>query len=258
MSIIQLPKTGIAVGIPDVKVLNFDFIDPTPKKKSHAAEPIKTQDDLFRICHYLISQGRFRDNLLFVMGINFGFRCGDLLRLKEGHILQLDGHDKNGSPVLSYKSSITLQEGKTGKLRTVYLNDAVRKAFKLFIEDKGYADFDSYLFRSQSSRATANRPLDVRSVERILKNIINDELGFQLHASTHCLRKTFGYHVVMSAPDKYRAIQFLQTIFGHTSPAITFAYIGITDDEIEQTYQNLNLGEEAMDFGTSSGLKLVC
>ena len=82
-------------------------------------------------------------------------------------------------------------------------------------------DLNSYLFRSQSNRSTSDQPMSRRSVERLLKEIINDEMGLPIHASTHCLRKTFGYHMAMSAPDRSRAVAFLQHIFGHSNAGYT-------------------------------------
>ena len=48
----------------------------------HKAEPIKSLDDINRISQYLICQRRYRDNMLFICGINFGLRISDLLRLR--------------------------------------------------------------------------------------------------------------------------------------------------------------------------------
>ena len=255
---IQFPVQHTIYRPPTVEVANFSYTDPTPEKDRHAADPIKNRADIKRVSRFLVEAERYRDNLLFTMGVNFGYRCSDLVQIKFGHVLQLDGYLEDGTPKLSYKSSITLQEKKTKNLRTVYLNRAVYNALDLYLQELGTIDFDSYLFRSASNRCTENKPLTVRSVERILKDIINEELGMHLHASTHCLRKTFGYQVVMSAPDRPRAVQFLQTAFGHSSPVITMAYIGITDEEIMNVYQNLNLGnlddDDDMDFGISSGL----
>ena len=92
-----------------------------------------------------------------------------------------------------------------------------------------------------------------RSVERLLKEITNDEIGLRIHASTHCLRKTFGYHMAMSAPDRSRAVAFLQHIFGHSNAGYTLLYIGITEEEVEASYNRLNLAQAGMDLQLSSG-----
>ena len=218
-------------------IINAEWEDPTPAKKKHAAEPLKDTDDIRRVCEHLLARCQYRNYLLFTCGINFGFRCGDLLQLKWGHFFH-----PNGTP----KDSITLQEDKTNKRRTVYINKAVMSALKIVVSElvkqQGGLDLDSYVFRSESNRCKSNQPLDVKSVERILKDVINDELGIDIKAGTHCMRKTFGYHVVMSARDRSRALELLSKMLNHSSIAVTMCYIGITDDEIRATYENLNLG----------------
>lgn len=223
-----------------VRVIDSEFEDTVPQKRSEAAEPIKSVEDIKRISQYLVDTHRYRDNLLFICGINFGLRISDLLELKVGHLLNTDGR--------SYRDRITVQEHKTKKVRTLFPNDAVMDAadmyFKELTDKHVPISLNDYLFQSYSNRGKnlEKNNLKRRSVERMLKEVINDELGIPVKASTHCLRKTFAYQVIMNAKDRSRAIEFLQKIFGHSSQQVTLHYAGITDEEIQETYQNLNLG----------------
>ena len=54
---------------------------------------------------------------------------------------------------------------------------------------------------------------------------------------THTMRKTFGYHHYK----KFKDIAMLQKIFNHSSPAITLRYIGIEQDQIDESYANFIL-----------------
>ncbi|MBD2870063.1 tyrosine-type recombinase/integrase [Paenibacillus sp. IB182493] len=45
---------------------------------------------------------------------------------------------------------------------------------------------------------------------------------------THTLRKTFGYHAFQQSVD----ITIIQRLLNHSSPRITLAYIGITQDDL--------------------------
>jgi site-specific recombinase XerD len=54
---------------------------------------------------------------------------------------------------------------------------------------------------------------------------------------THTLRKTFGYHARLNGTP----IEVLQKIFNHSAPSVTMRYLGITQDELEDVYSNLNL-----------------
>ncbi|MGD6854490.1 tyrosine-type recombinase/integrase [Bacillus infantis] len=48
----------------------------------------------------------------------------------------------------------------------------------------------------------------------------------------HSLRKSFGYQLHSKGVDITR----IMAIFGHSSPEVTLAYIGITDQEISDAY----------------------
>lgn len=48
----------------------------------HKSEPIKNVRDIYRISKFLIESNRYRDNMLFIVGINFGLRVSDLVQLR--------------------------------------------------------------------------------------------------------------------------------------------------------------------------------
>ena len=51
------------------------------------------------------------------------------------------------------------------------------------------------------------------------------------------MRKTFGYHHYQ----KFKDVAMLQKIFNHSSPQITLRYIGIEQEQIEESYANFIL-----------------
>ena len=63
------------------------------------------------------------------------------------------------------------------------------------------------------------------------------EIGIMENIGTHTLRKTFGYYAYQSGI----AIEVLQKLFNHSTPAITLRYIGITQEHLDEVYLNLNL-----------------
>ncbi|WP_202801058.1 tyrosine-type recombinase/integrase [Paenisporosarcina sp. TG20] len=70
--------------------------------------------------------------------------------------------------------------------------------------------------------------------------IINDaarEGGITDKIGTHTLRKTFGYHAYQAGAN----IEIIQKLFNHSAPSITLRYIGITQDDLDDVYLNLNL-----------------
>lgn len=227
-------------------------------RRSHAAEAIKNPDDLWGIRDMLLEKGRMRDHCLFILGVNYGLRCGDLMSLRVGDVV-------NGSGRV--RDAVILDEEKTGKYRTVYNNDLTEDALLRYLSDKD-VDLDDYLFTSISSNAewrdaqrSGTKPLTVRSVDRLLKKIVNEEYGLDVHASTHLLRKTFGYQALLQAKDRSRGLELVQTLLNHSSPQVTLRYIGITDQELRDVYKKLNLGyhpqREPMDIRQTSGLYLL-
>jgi len=62
-------------------------------------------------------------------------------------------------------------------------------------------------------------------------------IGIKDKIGCHTLRKTFGYHARMRGTP----IEKLQKIFNHSSPSITMRYIGITQEELDNVYLELNL-----------------
>ena len=66
----------------------------------------------------------------------------------------------------------------------------------------------------------------------------SDEALFVTHFRNRMtMRKTFGYHHYK----KFKDIAMLQKIFNHSSPAITLRYIGIEQDQIDESYANFIL-----------------
>jgi len=209
----------------------------------HAAEPIKSMDDIFKISKFLIENGRYRDNMLFIVGINFGLRVSDLRILRFNHLI---------NPNLTFKDSFAIFEQKTRntrkrkKNRYITINNAVIEAVTLYLENTEGVSLSDYMFRSVSNRGyNKNEPLTSKSIDRILKEIARD-LDINVKMSTHSLRKTFCYHQMVMSNNDTRKLLLLQKMLNHSSPAQTLDYIGITGEEITEAYKKLNLG--SVDF----------
>lgn len=204
----------------------------------HTAEPIKNLDDIERFSKYLISNGRYRDNMLFIVGINFGLRVSDLLQLRFTQLINDDLSFKTTFPILEKKTKNTR---KVRRNRYLTINDAVMDAVTLYLEHT-QCKLDDYMFRSESNRGSnINKPMSRMSVDRILKEVAST-LHLDIKIATHTMRKTFAYHQMLMSNNDPRKLLLLQKMFGHSSVAQTLDYIGITGEEIEEAYMNLNLG----------------
>ena len=172
-----------------------------------------------------------RNKMLFLCGINLGIRASDLCSLKYNFFMNDDG---------TFKDFYSLQPKKTkrtGKFVKLFFNQVVKKAITDYIEEYPFEDMNEYLFKSRKGDGAIS--------ERALWKIVVDataDAGIDRNVGSHTLRKTFGRFVFHNADDKHKALVILQTIFNHSSPAVTSRYIGLTDDEVSDVFNELNLG----------------
>jgi integrase len=178
-------------------------------------EPIRSKVEINNIKIYLRSKN-LRDYLLFVLGINSGLRISDLLLLTVTDVKD--------------KDRILLREKKTGKSKDFPLSDTCKKAIKEYLETVEITD--GCLFKSKKCNRPITRIQAYRIINKAARTIgINDAIG------THTLRKTFGYWAYKKGVD----ITKIQKLLNHSAPNVTLAYIGITKDELDDIYINLNL-----------------
>lgn len=205
----------------------------------NAAEPIKSMDDIDRISDYLIAKGRYRDNMLFIVGINFGLRISDLRVLRFSNLINDNLTFKDSFPVFEKKTRNTRKRKKN---RYITINNAVIEAVTLFLEHTENVTLSDYMFRSEASnRVDVDEPLTIQAINKMLRRLAVD-LDLNIKMSSHTLRKTFCYHQMVMSHNDSRKLLLLQKMLNHSSPAQTLDYIGITGEEIEEAYRKLNLG----------------
>jgi site-specific recombinase XerD len=183
-------------------------------------QPIRDKKKIEQMKLYLKSHS-LRDFTLFTLGINSGLRISDLLKMKVSDIL-----DENGK----VRDRITLREKKTGKMKTFPFSSNVIKALKeyvIFIDTTQTA-----LFASRKGEGAITRQQAYRILNEAAKAV-----GIKESIATHSLRKTFGYQAYEAGVDITR----IQSILNHSSPKETLRYIGITQDELDDVYMELNL-----------------
>lgn len=166
-----------------------------------------------------------RDFLLFTLGINFALRIGDLLNLHICDIL-----DNNGK----VKGFILIKEEKTLKGRRIKINENAKDAINYFLKNTKNWEYDEPLFKSKRSV----KPIDPSLAYRLIQKWTESVGLTKENYGTHTLRKTWGY---MARKRFSIPIELIQAKFGHSSPAITKAYIGIEDDEIENVESEVNI-----------------
>ena len=192
-----------------------------PKKGSRIkVDPIRRNSDVKSISKYLAD--RPRDQLLFIMGVNNGLRCGDLLKLKVNQIKDL----KLGE-------CLEIKEGKTGKENILVINKAVYKAIRNYMEKLKPND-DDYLFKSRKGSG----PISIQAVNNNIKRWAQ-AINLKGNFGAHTLRKTWGYIQRV----KYGVgFEIICKRFNHSSPAVTMRYLGIQDKEVKSILTNNVIG----------------
>lgn len=106
------------------------------------------------------------------------------------------------------------------------------KEFRRKSDNKLQADYD-YLFKGRNGE---NKPIN-RVMAYMIINQACKKAQITDNVGTHTLRKTFGYHHYQTFHD----VAILQYLLNHSSPSITLRYIGITQDNVEDTLKQFEL-----------------
>ena len=176
-------------------------------------EPIRSKKDIEKVEKILAAQS-MRDLMLFDLGINCGLRISDMLSLNVGDVRN--------------KTHIQLFEQKTGKFKKFPINSKLKPMLEEFI--KGRKDKEPLFLSHWKHR------LDRVTAYYIVRDACK-KAGLKERIGTHSMRKSFGYHMYM----KYKDVALLQKIFMHSSPMITLRYIGIEQEQIDNSYSNFIL-----------------
>lgn len=177
---------------------------------------------MLNLVRRLFKDGDFRMSLLIGCGSFFGLRISDLLSLSWDMLLDRD--------------SFIVVEQKTGKRRTIRINDE----FKKHIQDC----YNALLITNRSEKCFISQKKCVYSIQRVNVRLKEIKTRYHIkveHLSTHSLRKTFGRRVVECAGDNSEmALIKLSELFNHSSPQITRRYLGIRHEELMEIYDTLS------------------
>lgn len=178
--------------------------------------PIKQKKQLKNLMEVYPADSKNR--LLLEFGLRTGLRISDVLSFQVWEV--------------SKQEYVWVQEMKTKKKKMIYLHPKLRQSIKLYIKTEKLASSD-YLFYSEKDPS--------KSIQRMQAHRIISHAGDMIGItplSAHSLRKTFGYWSYKQGVD----ISLLQTIFQHSSQAVTLRYIGITQESINKVYATVDMG----------------
>ena len=188
--------------------------DEKERRNTQVVEPIRDKKDIQRIINYFDQHDKHKYAVIFQLGVYSGLRTSDLLGLKVKNVYHRD--------------TVELREQKTRKAKQFPLRPQLQDLLNEFCDGR---DPEEYLFLGKH-----DKPLDRIVVYKAFIKACK-ELEIKAHVGSYVMRKTFGYHHYR----QFKDITLLQTIFNHYTPEVTKRYIGITQDEINESYLALNL-----------------
>jgi len=193
-------------------------------------QPIRDTKKIDAMKSIMKGESNYRDLLLFVLGINTGLRISDILALKWSSFLN------GGGRLLKVGDQLNVVEIKTKKIKSFMINRSVAEALKLYYDSLGSPNPDNPVFSSRKTDDGSLQPITRIAAWQMLNRYAN-MVGLNDGIGTHTLRKTFGYHLYK----KGVALEYIQKMLNHSSPATTLRYIGITQEQLNDIYVELNL-----------------
>lgn len=159
--------------------------------------------------------------LILLIGFNTSLRVSDFRRFKVG--------DLRG------KDYAQIQAKKTGKEARILINPSARKEINRLLAGRRA---DEYIFQSRTKDPVTHkyRPITRQRFYQII-NTIAHQCGIEERIGCHTLRKTFGYHYYKMTND----IVSLQRILCHSFQRETLVYIGVIQENIDESLMKLNM-----------------
>jgi integrase len=172
----------------------------------------------------LESKGEYKFCLLISIGVFTGLRISDLLKLKYSDLL-----DKN---------TLVLKEQKTGKTRTIRINNDLQTLVQRIYKKHNLNHPNQLIFLNRFG----TKSIDKSYVNVKLKEIFSkNKIKIDGNVSSHLFRKTLGRRVMELNNYSNESLVLLMELFGHSSMSITKRYLGIRQQEINDIYLSVSL-----------------
>ncbi len=193
-------------------------------------EPIRKSEELRDFMNYYREKDyNPRNYCLIVAGLNTALRISDILSITWDEVYDFEAD--------CCKTHLNLQEMKTKKIQNIVINEEFGWAIRHLKKNSDNIMPTHYLFYS---RDDFYKPISRIQAYRIIKQAAKMTVSNYDHIGCHSLRKTFGYFAYKNGANPI----LLMSIFNHSSFEITKRYLGITQDEKDSVYLNLNFKYE--------------
>lgn len=188
-------------------------------------EPIRDIKKIDKMKKLMRKENAIRELTLFELGIKTGLRISDILALKWIDVISDS----------TFKDAVSIIEKKTHKSKVFSLSKQLQAQLnELYSIEK--PEIQDYIFRSHSNYVSSRKSAWCRQYAWQFLTDYGYRSGIKGRIGTHTLRKTFGYHAYKNGVD----ISLLMKLFNHSSQEITLRYIGITQDQLDDVYINMD------------------
>lgn len=159
--------------------------------------------------------------LILLVGLNTSVRVSDFRRFR---VSDLRGRDY-----------AQIQAQKTGKEARILINPTARREINRLLAGRKP---DEYILQSRQRDSVTHKPRPI-SRQRCWQiiNYIAKKAGVEERVGCHTLRKTFGYHYYQTTGD----VVSLQRILGHSFQRETLVYIGVVQENIDESMMKMNM-----------------
>jgi integrase len=189
--------------------------------------PLKKLEDIEKVKRFILvskkSPVKERNYCFFIWGINSNLRGTDLIDITMD---DLGVCGKGKGIYIPDNDYFTIREKKTGKLRRVYVNNAMKDALKAWVKQRG--THSGYLFSQVKGDKSAAVSLEYF---RFYLRDVGLHLGVGL--GLRVMRKTWAYWAWKKGG---LPIEVISEAMNHSSPAVTRRYLGIDTEEVKEAF----------------------
>ena len=195
-----------------------------------AAEWIESYEQFESIRKWLFEESaknpikRARNRYAWSLGCAIGIRCGDLVKLKWGHLI-----DRNGN----FKEQIDIVEQKTSKAPSILITEAVKVFTKEYIDTTGITPvLSEEIFKTQKAGGKIS---SIRTTYSNLFKAAAQACGITKQISSHAMRHSFVTIICCLAGEQENLKSFQKGMYiasravGHSSEKITQRYSGMDE-----------------------------
>jgi mRNA interferase MazF len=192
------------------------------KLKARKMESIRSYDDFAAMQNYFLKDGNTRDWAMWTVGVSFGFRISDLLKIKYGWVL---------NPDKTFRDRLTIIEKKTSKQNDFPLTESIIMALTKYFDSLDWSfDLNDHIFTSQKKCV-----LTPQSAWRILSDAAKIVIP-GITIGSHSLRKSHANIMacLLKSLIDINALTAVQFALNHSDFRTTMRYLGVMDKTLNK------------------------